>query len=496
MTPAHAEAKLVETIASFRHDPLGHVQFSYPWGEPETELAHEQGPRTWQRAILERIGEKLRVGAAAGPAAMEAIREAVASGHGIGKSALIAWIAKWALDTMVDAKVVVTANTDRQLQTKTSPELAKWHRLSITSHWFVSTATALYSADPRHEKTWRCDLIPWSEHNTEAFQGLHNKRKRIVLLFDEASKIADKVWEAAEGALTDFGTEILWIVFGNPTRATGRFRECFRRFRHRWHTTNIDARQVEGTNKKQFDQWVADFGLDSDFVKIRVRGMFPAMSPKQFISQEDVDKARGKHLREEQYNFAAKIIAVEPAWTGDDELVIGLRQGLMFRILATMPKNDNDLQVGAIVARYEDELEADAVFVDGGFGTGIISYGRTLQRNWFIVWFADKATDPGCLNKRSEIWKLSRDWLKEGGALPDDQILCDDAIGPEIVPRVDGKLQLEAKEHMKERGIPSPNRWDCLALTFAHPVAKRHPNDPLRKRGMQHEYDPFEVAVA
>ena len=129
--------------------------------------------------------------------------------------------------------------------------------------------------DKDHAKTWRADFVPWSEHNTEAFAGLHNKGKRIVLIFDEASAIADKVWEVAEGALTDEGTEIIWIAFGNPTRNVGRFRECFRRFKHPVEGRQIDSRTVEGTNKEQIAKWAADYGEDSDFFKVRVRGMFP-----------------------------------------------------------------------------------------------------------------------------------------------------------------------------------------------------------------------------
>jgi hypothetical protein len=66
--------------------------------------------------------------------------------------------------------------------------------------------------------------------------------------------------------------------------------------------------------------------------------------------------------------------------------VIGLRQGLSFRILRTMAKNDNDILVANLLARLEDEEQADAVFVDGGYGTGIISAGRTMGRDWMIVW--------------------------------------------------------------------------------------------------------------
>ena len=99
--------------------------------------------------------------------------------------------------------------------------------------------------------------------------------KRILVITDESTTIADKVWEVIEGALTDEGTELIWIAFGNPTRNTGRFRECFGRFRHLWKTRHIDSRTVEGTNKKYLNELVETYGEDSDIVKVRVRGMFP-----------------------------------------------------------------------------------------------------------------------------------------------------------------------------------------------------------------------------
>jgi len=303
------------------------------------------------------------------------------------------------------------------------------------------------------------------------------------------------VWEVTEGALTDEHTEIIWIAFGNPTRNSGRFRECFRRFRHRWKTWQIDSRTVEGTNKAQIQKWVDDYGEDHDFVKVRVRGQFPAQSAKQFISGDDVQAAFGKHLQAHQYEWAPVIISCDPAWSGDDELVIAKRQGLAFWILKTIPKNDNDMEIAQLLMRLEGEHKADAVFVDGGYGTGIVSGGRTLGRKWHIVWFSGASADPGCLNKRAEMWNSVKRWLKDGGTLPKDQVLADDLTSPEAVPRMDGKIQLESKDDMKARGCPSPNRADALALTFAHPVVKNGPDDALRRltAGMnaRQEYKPF-----
>src|SRR5690242_5681594 len=89
------EIELAEDLGSFTHDPLRFVLYAFPWGVAGTELADHDGPREWQRKTLVDIGTALKAGASA----QEAIRIAVASGHGVGKSAIVAWIILWALAT-------------------------------------------------------------------------------------------------------------------------------------------------------------------------------------------------------------------------------------------------------------------------------------------------------------------------------------------------------------------------------------------------------------
>ena len=238
-------------------------------------------------------------------------------------------------------------------------------------------------------------------------------------------------------------------------------------------------------------KWAEDYGEESDFFKIRVRGMFPSMSARQFISEADVSAGYGKHIPKSQYEFAPKIITVDPAWEGDDEFVIAMRQGLVFKILETFPKNDNDLIAAQKIARYEDEHKADAVFIDAGFGTGIKSAGQGLGRDWKLVWFAGKSNDVGCYNKRAEMWKAARDWLKSGGAIPDDPMLRDELQAPELVPRVDGKIQIESKKEMKSRGVPSPNRADALVISFAYPVIKKELIGRDGGAQVRKDYDPI-----
>jgi hypothetical protein len=146
---------LIEQIGSFALDPLGFVHFAFPWGEAGTELADATGPRVWQSALLAELGRRLRAGYDIGD--LVPILMARASGHGVGKSTVAAWVILWGLSTMPNTRIVVTANTDSQLRTKTWPEVTKWLRLMINREWFKATATAVFSVQAERERLWRAD---------------------------------------------------------------------------------------------------------------------------------------------------------------------------------------------------------------------------------------------------------------------------------------------------------------------------------------------------
>ena len=462
--------ELIEALGALTHDPLAFVYFAYPWGEPGTPLEDMEGPDEWQIQILKDIGEQLKKG----KDLQTAIQEAVASGHGIGKSALISWLIHFAISTHENTRGVVTANTEGQLRTKTWPELSKWHNMFIAKDLFTYTATAIFSSDKDYEKTWRIDAIPWSKNSPESFAGLHNQGNRILVLFDEASAIDDVIWEVTEGALTDANTEIIWCAFGNPTRNSGRFRECFRKYRKFWNTYQIDSRTVKISNKAKIEEWLEAYGEDSDFFKVRVRGVFPSASDLQFISTEIADKAQKQVYRPGQFEHLPVIIGVDPAWTGSDSLEIVMRQGYSMKSLASIPKNDDDWRMAQLIAQFEDEYKADAVFIDMGYGTGIYSIGKQLGRKWRLIEFGGKSNDPVYLNMRAYMWGQMKEWLREGGSIPpNDQALYDDIVGPEAIIDKNGRIQLESKKDMKDRGLPSPNKGDALALTFAARVVKK-----------------------
>ena len=465
-----AEDALILDIAGFTCDPLGFVRYAFAWGEGELS---GRKPDSWQVDILSCLGEKLRLGKVN---ASEAIQLAVASGHGIGKSALVAWLILWALSTFEDTKGIVTANTENQLKTKTWAELAKWYRLCICRHWFRYTATAIYSADAEHEKIWRIDMIPWSERNTEAFAGLHNKGKRIIIVYDEASAIPEVIWEVTEGALTDEDTQIIWCVFGNPTRNTGRFYTCFGRFRHRWLTRQIDGRTVAMTNKGQLGKWAEDYGEDSDFFRVRVRGVFPRGSDMQVIPSDWVALAQ---KRTEFYSRDdALILGVDVARGGSDNNVIFARRGSDARSIRPLiipgSETRDSMRLVAKIVTYVADVKPDAVILDStGLGGPIADRLRQLGVNVFDVNFASRAMSASVYaNIRAEMWFKLREALRLDLAICDDMALETELTSPEYGYDIKNRILLEGKDAMKKRGLASPDRADALALTYAIPVIR------------------------
>lgn len=468
---------LEESIASFYADPLGYVYFAFPWGKPGV-LANQEGPDTWQVDVLRDLGNGTI-------SATEAVQLAVTSGHGIGKSCLVAWIILWFISTRPHPQIVVTANTKTQLETKTWRELAKWHKLAINGAWFKWSAQRFYLIE--HPETWFAACIPWSKERSEAFAGTHEEH--VLVVFDEASMVDDVIWEVTEGAMTQSGA--FWVAFGNPTRNSGRFHGCFNRWKHRWITRQIDSRTAKMANKKQIDKWAEDYGDDSDFFRVRVKGQFPRVGSMQFIPTDIVVAARGKHLMLDQYGHAPRIIAVDVARYGDDQSVICKRQGLFchpfrkFRGLDTMT-------LAGKVADEIKEFQPDAVFVDEtGIGAGVIDRLRQLGHEIIGVNFGGEAADKELYHRKGdEMWGRTRDWLKSGAAIPDDQELEDELTAREYGYSAKNAYQLEKKSDMKERGLSSPDVADALVLTFAEHVMARHDLNEITSDEPT-QYDPF-----
>jgi hypothetical protein len=337
------ERELATFVASFYDNPLGFVLAVFPWGMPTmpdgsaNPLADKQGPEDWQRQLLIELGEHIKENKARRELGMDMLvwRSAVGSGHGVGKSALVAWVIYFLMSTRVDTRGAVTASTQFQLEDKTWPELAKWHKLALNKHWFKWTATTFsFAAYPEDEqKNYRTTAATVSETNTEAFAGLHNEGKTVFVVFDEASGVMSKIWEVADGALTD--GEAFFFAFGNMTRPDGEFVDCFEKHADMYYTMNVDSRSVRLTNKNALNDIIRKYGIDSDEVRVRILGKPPVTSFDAFIPMEAVQMA----IKRDDWgdNGAALIMGVDGSRSPNgDKFRISYRQGRDARSLPSL----------------------------------------------------------------------------------------------------------------------------------------------------------------
>lgn len=466
---------LIELAVDCQADPLKYVCCAYTWGEGILE--GEDGPDVWQVETLEHIRAVLL-----DPTHEGAIRIGIGSGHGIGKGTLAAWVIQWFITTRPRPQIVVTANTQSQLLTKTWRELAKWHNVSLFKSWFTWTKTAFYKKGA--EESWFAAAIPWNEAKAEAFQGAHDKF--VLIIEDESSAIPDIIHDTIEGSMTT--PQALWLKLGNLTRNTGRFKEIFPggRFAHRWWTRQVDSRTCKKTDKQQIAQWIADYGEDSDFVRIRVKGEFPRAASTQFIGEHLTQVALEREKLPD--TTAAIVVGVDVARFGDDRSVITVRQGPHLRENRVYRERSIPQVAGSVIEVIE-QYKPDAVFIDcDGLGAGVYDMVASLGHQHLHEVHSNGTPHDAqhYADKRAEMWARTKAWLEHRGQLSEsDRDLIYELTHIEYGYDMKGRLQIERKKDMKARGEASPDEADALVYTFAEPVAPRslpptpEPSTPL-----------------
>ena len=494
-TPIYSAQEEQELMArlwepALKDDPEAFVLFVFPWGQPNTPLHKFSGPRKWQREVMRTI--KQHIVDNQGKLDMNTLRVAVASGRGIGKSALVSWLILWMLSTRIGSSVIVSANSEAQLRSVTWGELTRWQAMVINNHWWEVSATKIVPAKWLTElverdmklgtRYWAAEGKLWSEENPDSYAGVHN-HAGMMLIFDEASGIPDAIWSVGAGFFTENILDRYWFAFSNPRRNQGYFYEAFHSKRDFWESRNIDSRTVEDTDKNVYEQIISEYGADSPQAKVEVYGEFPAFGDDQFISAGMVDEA----VKRQPYKdtSAPIVIGVDPARSGLDSTVIVVRQGRDLVAIRRYRGDDTMTTVGHVIEAIEEYKPTLVVMDEGGLGYGILD--RLNEQRYKVrgVNFGWKPKNPIMwLNKRAELWGAMREWLKTA-SLPQDKMLKSDLTGVKSKPTSSGVVQLESKKDMKARGLASPDAADALAVTFAYPVANRTYVDKSPRRVSQ-----------
>ncbi len=442
-------------------------------------------PDEWQLEALQRFPKSPRL-------AMKAAK-------GPGKTATLAWLGWNYLLTRPHCNIGAISITVQNLADGLWKEMAKWQerdKTGLLKRTFTWTKTRIFSNEA--PATWFMSAKSWPktasvDEQANALSGFH--ADYVMFLIDESGGMTDAVMVSAEAAFA--GTLECHIVqAGNPTQLSGPLYRACNVAKNIWSVITItgdpdDPRRSPRIPIEYAREQIRQWGRDNNWVKSDILGEFPSSSIDALIGQDEVEEAMKRYYRDFQIGSVPKILGIDVARFGDDASSICKRQGIQMFPFENRRQLDS-LQGASWVNRTWIDWGADAAFIDGtgGFGSGWEDQLRVLGKTPIAVHFSQKASDAvKFYNKRAEMAFSLVQWIKRGGALPENKRLLD-ALCQLTYTHQNDRLLIEPKEMMKTKLGYSPDDLDAAMLTFAEPVTIAV-QQTRRSNKLLVEYDPF-----
>ncbi|MFV0240757.1 MAG: terminase [Lacrimispora sphenoides] len=431
----------------------------------------------------------------------------VRSGHGIGKSAVEAWVVIWFLCTRPFPKIPCTAPTKHQLFDILWAEASKWIRSSpFLSNELVWTAEKIYMKG--YPEEWFA--VARTATNPDALQGFH--AENVLFIIDEASGVKDIVFEPVLGALSTKGAKLL--MCGNPTRLVGFFYDSHHKNRGSYNALHVDGRDSSRVDMDFINKIIDMFGADSDVFRVRVAGQFPRATPESLIAMEWCEEAAKRRIE----SVGNRIdIGVDVARYGNDSSVLfpimdKARPVENFEVYHHNMTTEITGHVVIMIKRYAKEYLDAAIYVKvdcDGLGVGVYDNLATQKEKIIDEVWEDRCRAEGLdpetdwnqcqaiprlnleiiechfggkggkvddadpveySNSTGLMWGAIRKGLQEGTLqLPDNDALFSQLSNRKYIVNKDGEIELERKESMKKRGVSSPDIADALALALYDP---------------------------
>lgn len=422
---------------------------------PELFLAKK--PYPWVKEILTALDQPIA-------------RVAVRAGNGVGKtSELVAPAILHFLINYPGSQVVVTAGVYRQISEVLWPVLRNLVNgmgpdvaecFSITENRIKYTAPS-EPGQPLHEPAL-CN--GFSADKPESAEGWHARPPchQLLYIIDEAKAVPDGIFDAMERCQP---TRVLEV--SSPGARAGRFFERFNKADGRYKLFQVTAHDCPHIKKEWIDQQVAAYGLGSQVVQSMVFAEFGDEDGASLVLTPGVlqrcisspPAPQGQMLRA-GCDFAA----------GGDENVIQILEGNRVKATITWREKDTMAAVGRFITEFKRHgLEPSHIWADNG-GIGIPMCDALHEAGWTInrVNNGEAAYDSNKFaNRGTEMWVQFARQVELGKViLPKDDILHRQLTTRRLEHNSKGKLMVEPKPKMKDRGLDSPDRADALILAM------------------------------
>ena len=327
--------------------------------------------------------------------------------------------------------------------------------------------------------------------NPDAMRGL----RLDGIVMDEVAQLKNELWtDIVQPALSD---RLGWSIFIGTPSGINLFSELYYKAidESDWTAARYTVYDTDSLHPDEVTRLKRDMS-ETSFAREYLCD-FSAQGDDQLIALADTEDAAKRVYQQDHVKLFPVILGIDPARFGDDRSVVFRRQGKQ-AFKPVVYRGIDNMELASRVANLIEQHNPDAVFCDAGAGSGVIDRLRQLSYDVIEVPFGGKALkQQQYINRRSEMWWLMKEWIEEGGAIPNDIALKQELATPIYWYDNVGRRVLESKDQIKKRlqGAGSPDLADALALTFALPVAKKVPEDIYIKRRnettQKAEYDPY-----
>ena len=435
------------------------------WDDPDWFLTEVLGITPWskQQEIVQSVKDNKRT----------LCYSCVSSGKTFIGAALIPW---W-LSAFYPARVFGIAPTERQLDNNLFGQFKTIHRNS----------KMLLGGDPKYlgwkvaDDLYAQGFAPQGAMNTFGQHGPHD-----LYLIDDGQGIDLDVLDTIENAFAGGNTRLLMLC--NPLMTAGRVYDAIHGVNKFFHCIQIRAQDTPNVQagrivvpglitKEQVDEWVDEYGEDSNFVKVKVLAETPGAEGNSVFPLAWIEAAMNRDVPVTNDT----ILGCDIGEFGDDSSVIATLKGRAVQPLQVMHGNELTVTTGWIVLNRK-ETNARHIYVDAiGIGAGVASRLRELKEPVTGVISSESAEDIKYLNKRTEMAFLVRGALNPANpiaiSLPKDLDLQAELASIKYTLHSSGKLMLEPKKEVRKRLKRSPDRADavCLAVYKAYSAAEQRP---------------------
>lgn len=467
---AEMQRRAAQTLAMWRGDPVMFVR----------QVLGATDIEPWQVTALKNYAAEDHI--------------SIRSGHGVGKSAWLAWCIIHFTVTHFPCKVPCTAPTKHQIEDVLWGELALWRRRMHKglADLFEVTSERMYLKLAPDEcyavaRTARPD-------NPDALQGFHSEN--IMFVVDEASGVSDVIFQPLEGALSTPGAKS--IMAGNPTKPHGYFYESHHKNRAQFCTMRVSCQESSRVHQNYIDKMASQYGIESNVYKVRVLGDFPSEAADILIPLNMAEAAVDREV--ETTDHVAPVWALDVARYGECLNALCKRRGnTMLEPIKTWGNVSTMVTVGTLYKEYENtppedrphEIIVDVIGVGGGVVDRAIELGLPVRG--VNVGEAPPVEEfKRFQNLRAYLWWQMREWfLGQACKIPKElsDYLIAEMTDVHYTLTSSGKIAIEGKKEMLERGTSSPDRADSLMLTFAGSIvttdeweAQRRSLKPRKKR--------------